>query len=259
MATTIRTTKRGRVTAIDGSAELNGSKETVTECRLATANTTKIRPSGINSIAVKNLRIFPLALLETGGVRSERALLRPTWRAKEIASGSGFGSFVLAVQPLTHFLPGLEKRDALLVDWHMGPGARITAGAGRAVLDRERAEATKLNAVAAGQGRHDLIKDRVHDVLDIPLVEMRIVLGDTRDKFGFNHRDWYPGTAGMHFRENALNCQDAKSIFGDAKWTASAQARPIVAVPPGEAGRGNRPKASIADGGLPQSKHPIEA
>src|SRR4051794_41762061 len=83
---------------------------------------------------------------------------------------------------------------------------------------------------------------------------MRIVLGDTRDKFGFNHRDWYPGTAGTHFRENALNCQDAKSIFGDAKWTASAQARPIVAGPPGEAGRGNRTKALIAGGGPPQSK-----
>jgi hypothetical protein len=50
----------------------------------------------------------------------------------------------------------------------------------------------------------------VHNVLHTPLVEMRVVFGDPLNKFGFDHRDWNPGTSVMHFRENALNCQDAK-------------------------------------------------
>jgi hypothetical protein len=39
---------------------------------------------------------------------------------------------------------------------------------------------------------------------------MRVVLGDALNEFGFDHRGWDPGTCGVHFRENALNCQDAK-------------------------------------------------
>jgi hypothetical protein len=46
---------------------------------------------------------------------------------------------------------------------------------------------------------------------------MRVVLGDTLNKFGFDHRDCDPGRADVHFRENALNCQDAKSILGGPK------------------------------------------
>ena len=52
---------------------------------------------------------------------------------------------------------------------------------------------------AARQGCDDLVEDRVHNVLDIPLVEVRVVLGDTLNKFGFDHRDWDPGTCGYAF------------------------------------------------------------
>jgi len=62
-----------------------------------------------------------------------------------------------------------------------------------AVLDRERAETAQFHPVAARQGGDDFIEDRVHNVLDIPLVEMRVVLGDTLNEFGFDHRDWDPG------------------------------------------------------------------
>ena len=40
-----------------------------------------------------------------------------------------------------------------------------------------------------GQRRHNLIEDRVHDILDIPLIEVRVVLGNTLNKFGFDHRE----------------------------------------------------------------------
>src|ERR1019366_4136868 len=57
IATAMMMTNSGRVTATDGSVELNGSNDTVTRCRLATAKTTKIRPSGISTRAVKNFRM----------------------------------------------------------------------------------------------------------------------------------------------------------------------------------------------------------
>jgi hypothetical protein len=81
----------------------------------------------------------------------------------------------------------------------MRAGARIAAGTGRAMLHRERAETAQLDTVAARQRCHDLIEDRVHDILDIPLIEVRVVLGDTLNKFGFDHRDWDPGICGDAF------------------------------------------------------------
>ena len=48
IATAMIRTNSGSETAIAGSVELNGSNDTVTKCRLATANTMKIRPSGMS-------------------------------------------------------------------------------------------------------------------------------------------------------------------------------------------------------------------
>ena len=53
IATAMMIMNNGSVTASEGSAELNGSNDTVTEWRLATAKTTKINPSGISIAAVK--------------------------------------------------------------------------------------------------------------------------------------------------------------------------------------------------------------
>ena len=92
----------------------------------------------------------------------------------------------------------------------MRAGARIAAGPRGAVLDRERAETAQLDPVATRQGGDDLVEDRVDDVLDVPLIEVRVVLGDTLNEFGLDHRDWDPGTCGPHFRENALHCQDVR-------------------------------------------------
>jgi hypothetical protein len=92
----------------------------------------------------------------------------------------------------------------------MRAGAWIAAGSGRTMLDRERTETAQFDAIAARQCGDDLIENRVHDILDIPLIEVRVVLGDALNQFGFDHRDWGPGNADIHFRENALNCQDAK-------------------------------------------------
>ena len=104
---------------------------------------------------------------------------------------------MVAIQPLTHFLAGLEERNALLVDRDMSAGARIATGACGAVLHRESTEAAQLDAVSARKCRYDLLENRIHNVLDIPLVQMRVVLGDTLNKFGFDHREIGPGSVRM--------------------------------------------------------------
>ena len=104
---------------------------------------------------------------------------------------------MVAVQPLAHFLARFEERDALLVDGHMGAGARIAPCARRAVLYRKSTETAQLDAVTARKGRDDLFENRVHNVLDIPLVKMRVVLGDALNKFGFDHREIGPGSVRM--------------------------------------------------------------
>jgi len=42
------------------------------------------------------------------------------------------------------------------------------------MFHRECAESTKLDAIAAREGVDDLIKDDIHDALDIAMVKMRI-------------------------------------------------------------------------------------
>ena len=81
----------------------------------------------------------------------------------------------------------------------MRAGARIAAGARRAMLDRKGAETAQLDPVAARQRGGDLIEDRVHDLLDVPLIEVRVLLGDALNEFGFDHRDRSPVPCGHPF------------------------------------------------------------
>src|SRR5271170_7263196 len=116
-----------------------------------------------------------------------------------LSLSAGLGSVAVAVQPLTHFLAGLEKRHALLVDRYMGAGTRIAPGTGWAMFYRKRAETAQLDPIAPRDRRDDLIENRVHNVLHIPLIEMRVVFGDPLNKFGFDHRYWDPGTYSYAF------------------------------------------------------------
>src|SRR5260370_8692668 len=89
---------------------------------------------------------------------------------------AGVGSSAFAVQPFAHFLAGLEERYALLIHRHMRAGAGIAAGPGRTMLHRKCAETAQLDAVAPRHVRDDLIEHRISNVLDIPLIPLRIVL-----------------------------------------------------------------------------------
>ena len=96
-----------------------------------------------------------------------RATLTGFWRRRRVEAHA-------------HLLAGLEHRDHLLVDRDGLAGARVAAGARVPLLDREGAEAAQLDPVAAGQRVGDGVEDRVDDVLDVPLVQMRVLLGDLR-------------------------------------------------------------------------------
>src|SRR5262245_56662934 len=74
------------------------------------------------------------------------------------------------VEPLAHFLTGLEERHRLLLDGDVRAGARVAAGAGRTILDGERAEAAQLDAIAPRHGGDDLAENGVDDVLHVALV-----------------------------------------------------------------------------------------
>ena len=102
-----------------------------------------------------------------------------------------------AHQPFTHFLASLKERYVLLVDWHVGAGPRIPTGARRAMLDREGAESPQFHPIATGECSDDLVEDRIHDVLNVPLIAVRVVLGDALDEFGFDHKGVDPGASAL--------------------------------------------------------------
>ena len=70
----------------------------------------------------------------------------------------------------------------------MSAGARIAAGAGRAVLDRKSTKAAQLDTIPARHGGDDLAEDRVDDILHVALIEMRVRGGDALHELGLDHR-----------------------------------------------------------------------
>src|SRR5690606_887339 len=93
----------------------------------------------------------------------------------------------LRIQALAKLLAGLEERRLLGLDLNGLAGSRIAAGAGLAVLDRERAEAPQFDPVAARERLGDLVEDRRDDPLHVALIEMWISLGQPGDQFGLCH------------------------------------------------------------------------
>ena len=86
------------------------------------------------------------------------------------------------IQPLTHFLAGFEERHRLFVDGNMSSGPGIPACARRPVLHRKGAETPQLDTVTLGHGARDLAKNRVDDIFDVALIQVRILGGNSLDK-----------------------------------------------------------------------------
>src|SRR5262249_16011180 len=154
----------GWVRASAGGSARNGSSESVTAWRLAIASSTMTSASGTRMSAATSLRIM-------GG----RLFAAPKQHS------------TVAVQALAHFLAGIEERHGFLVDRDARAGARVAAFARRPLLDRERPEAAQFDGVGARQGSGVLGQDGVDDILDIPLVKVRILRCDPLNELGFDH------------------------------------------------------------------------
>jgi len=91
------------------------------------------------------------------------------------------------IQTYTHFLAGFEEGDVFLVNFDFLSGPRIATDPGGAVFDGEGTKSAQLNPVSTHEGLGDLIKNCIHDILDITLVEMRILFGDMLNQLRFDH------------------------------------------------------------------------
>src|SRR5215469_13101478 len=69
----------------------------------------------------------------------------------------------LMVEPVAQLLSRLEEGDVLLADRDAVAGARVASNTRVALLDRERAEAPQLDAIAARQRRGDRVEYRGDD------------------------------------------------------------------------------------------------
>src|SRR5882757_5749968 len=156
-----------------GGCAPNGSKPISTGARFATANIAMSKASGTRMSTRTMLRI-----------------MRPLRSSTSKGRNDGSASLLRLVQPLAHFLAGLEERHRLLVDRYMRAGARVAAGARRAVLDREGSEAAQFHPVAARERCRNLAEHGVDDVFDVALVEVRVLLGDALNQFRLDHRSW---------------------------------------------------------------------
>ena len=82
------------------------------------------------------------------------------------------------IEAVTHLLACPERRNDLLGDGNGFTRARVTACASLALLDREGAEAAKLNSPALCKSITDRVEDRIDDLLDVTLIQMRVLLGE---------------------------------------------------------------------------------
>jgi hypothetical protein len=91
------------------------------------------------------------------------------------------------VQPLPHFPSRLEEWNILLFNGDMSARARIAACARGSLPYREHTKAAYFNAVAARHCLSDRIERGVHDVLNVVMTEIRVLLGEPLYEIGFKH------------------------------------------------------------------------
>src|SRR5690606_19185562 len=107
------------------------------------------------------------------------------------ASGPGpyaGGRTLGAVEALADFLAGLELRHVFLAHIDLFAGARITPDARRTILHRKGAKAPEFDPVAPRHRIPDFVEDRIDDILDVTLEQMRVFRGELLDKFGLDHQ-----------------------------------------------------------------------
>jgi hypothetical protein len=56
------------------------------------------------------------------------------------------------------------------------------------MLDRKVAEAAQFDPVTTRHCGNDSIENGVYDIIDVTVIEMRVVAGNALHKLGFNHQ-----------------------------------------------------------------------
>ena len=122
-------------------------------------------------------------------------------------------------------------------------GSWVARCARVAALDRERSEAAQFHPIAAGEGIRDGVQDRVHNVLDVPLIQMRVPLGDLQNQIGFDHG----GSArSLNLRRfSKAGCQTARSPSRFRQRTTRKGSHNLVGLWPGRLARQSNSVASL--------------
>ena len=90
------------------------------------------------------------------------------------------------VEPLPHFLAGLEDRDDLLEIDTISP-VRGLRPVRASRFFTENAPKPRSSTRSPSPGHRDVIEDGVDDVFDVALVQMRVLFGELEHQFGFDH------------------------------------------------------------------------
>src|SRR5690606_22854522 len=94
-----------------------------------------------------------------GADRTIRALFHARKNGRLARSGESGEPRSVGVEPLAHFLAGLEVRHPLRRDVHRIAGTRVASDARVTQTGGERAEAAQFDAPALGQTRGDLVEE----------------------------------------------------------------------------------------------------
>jgi len=86
------------------------------------------------------------------------------------------------VEPLAHFFARFEERDYFLPHRHDAASSWITAPSPLPNFDRKSSEPAQLNAVATSHRADDLIENGIDDILNVALVEVRVLVCDALDE-----------------------------------------------------------------------------
>src|SRR3954464_687081 len=128
--------------------------------------------------------------------RAWRARPRCRWRALTGFCQDQEPLCLAQVEPKVHVPARLEGRNDLFGHRDLGAIARVSSRARVPLLDREHAKAAQFNPISPRQCSRDRVQNGVDDGLHVPLVQVRVLLGDPLNQFRLDH-------AGFRSRDRA--------------------------------------------------------